>query len=237
VNGMKRLLNCMKDYEVKSLYFSDSIGSFGMTSPRENCSTIWLTENPNQDPGSDYGIQKRFCRDLLHEYSINHGFDNRFVIIPGVLHLEATWAGGTTEYALDAIRAAIDGKPYVSPVSLETKLPMIHVDDLVNGMVALMHAPVERFEGERARCRGVCLAGFSFTPQELFDVIRQEYPDFIASYCPEVSPNVTRFSVTWPDSLDSSEAKEIINFESQKSFEETIHEIIQAHQARLEMRN
>jgi threonine 3-dehydrogenase len=234
VNGMKRLLACMKEYEVKSLFFSDSIGSFGITSPRENCSTLWLAENPNQDPGSDYGVQKRFCRDLLHEYSINHNFDTRFVIIPGVLHLEPTWAGGTTEYALDAIKAAIDGKPYVSPVSFDTKLPMIHVNDLVNGMVALMSAPVERFQGERALCRGVCLAGFSFTPQELFDVIRQEYPDFVASYCPEVSPHVTRFSVTWPDSLDPTEAKEIIDFESVKSFEETIREIIRAHRSRLE---
>jgi threonine 3-dehydrogenase len=231
VGGMDKLLKCMKEFEIKTIYFSDSIGSFGETSPRENCYANWLSENPNQDPGSDYGRQKRLCRDLLHFYSLNHGFDSRFVIIPGVLHLEPYWAGGTTEYALDAIQAALERKEYISPVDLNTSLPMIHVSDLVKGMIALMLAPADKFT-DRASCRGVCLAGFSFTPNELFAVIRQYYPDFSASYSAEISPNVTKFSLMWPNSLDPNEAKEFLNFESVISFEETIRQIIQAHQQR-----
>lgn len=229
---MERLLRCMKDFGVKTLYFSDSIGSFGASSPRINCYTTWLSEFPDQDPGSDYGIQKRLCRNLLHEYATHHGFDTRFVIIPGVLHLEPTWAGGTTEYALDAIKAALENKPYESPVSFETKLPMIHVSDLVDGMVALMQAPPDLF-ANRPTCRGVCLAGFSFAPNELFRIIREYYPEFQASYNPDISPNVTKFSVTWPDSLDPTEAKDIIQFEPKRSFEDTIREIIEAHQSRV----
>lgn len=230
---MERLLRCMKDYNIKTIYFSDSIGSFGITSPRENCPTNWLAENPEQDPGSDYGIQKRLCRNLLHEYASNYNFDTRFIIIPGVLHCESSWAGGTTEYALDAIQAAIDNKHYNCPVPLDTKLPMIHVDDLVCGMVALMQAPSEIFDS-RVNCRGICLAGFSFTPNELFSLILNYYPNFTASYDPNISPNATKFALTWPDSLDAQEAFDLIHFRASKTFENTIHDIIQAHQKRLQ---
>jgi threonine 3-dehydrogenase len=231
VGGMDKLLRCMKEFEIKTIYFSDSIGSFGASSPRENCSAGWLSENPSQDPGSDYGVQKRLCRDLLHDYSLRQGFDSRFVIIPGVLHLEPNWAGGTTEYALDAIQAAVEGRQYISPVDLDTSLPMIHVSDLVKGMVALMQTSPDRF-ADRPSCRGVCLSGFSFTPNQLFAVIREYYPDFSASHSPQISPNVTKFSLMWPDSLDPNEAKELLNFEPVISFEETIRQIIDAHRQR-----
>ena len=47
------------------LIFTDSIGSFGKSAPRENCPANWLVANAEQDPGSDYGRQKRGCRDLM----------------------------------------------------------------------------------------------------------------------------------------------------------------------------
>jgi nucleoside-diphosphate-sugar epimerase len=59
-----------------------------MSSPRHDATARWLMENPDQDPGSDYGVQKRECRDLLHVYASQHGFDSRFIIIPGVLHTQ-----------------------------------------------------------------------------------------------------------------------------------------------------
>lgn len=61
-----------------------------MLSPREGATAQWLMEHPDQDPGSDYGIQKRECRQLLHEYADLHQFDARFIIIPGVLHTQVT---------------------------------------------------------------------------------------------------------------------------------------------------
>ena len=91
VEGMKRVLECMKECDVKKIYFSDSIGSFGTQAPRYGATAGWLADHPTQDPGSDYGVQKRMCRDLLHEYADKYNFDTRFLIIPGVLHTQATW--------------------------------------------------------------------------------------------------------------------------------------------------
>ena len=66
-------------------------------------------ENPTQDPGSDYGEQKRACRELLDEWATRDGGDPRIPILPGVLHGEPVWGNGTTEYALDAMLAAARG--------------------------------------------------------------------------------------------------------------------------------
>mgnify|MGYP001219280070 CR=1 FL=1 len=44
------------------------------------------------------------------------------------------WGGGTTEYALEAIKCAAARGAYECPVALHTTLPMILADDLIAGM-------------------------------------------------------------------------------------------------------
>ena len=65
----------------------------------------------------------------------------RFAVLPGVLHSAAVWGGGTTEYALEALQAAANGKSYICPIDPDATLPMIYVDDLMRGLVALQDAP------------------------------------------------------------------------------------------------
>ena len=101
VNGMERILNAARKYNVGRVLFSDSIGSYGYESPR-NVGARWLVENPTQDPGSDYGRQKRLCRNLMRDFVLESPSkrSSRFAVIPGVLHTDPTWGAGTTEYAL-----------------------------------------------------------------------------------------------------------------------------------------
>ena len=65
--------------------------------------------------------------------------DPRFAVLPGVLHSNAVWGNGTTEYALDALLAAPHqestlGLPtsdaYICPVDPDVRMPMVYVDDL-----------------------------------------------------------------------------------------------------------
>jgi threonine 3-dehydrogenase len=42
----------------------------------------------------------------MDAFARDHGGDPRFAVLPGVLHSEAVWGNGTTEYALDALLAA-----------------------------------------------------------------------------------------------------------------------------------
>jgi hypothetical protein len=98
VNGMSRILSAMSVHpNAKRILFSDSIGSYGSSSPREGASARWLLDNPTQDPGSDYGRQKRECRELIRDWAAAKGErSSRFAVIPGVLHTDASWGAGTT---------------------------------------------------------------------------------------------------------------------------------------------
>ena len=68
VKGMENILKCCEENNVRQVCFSDSIGSFGAKSPRADATAAWLTENPGQNPGSEYGSQKRRCRNLMRQF-------------------------------------------------------------------------------------------------------------------------------------------------------------------------
>lgn len=114
--GMRRLVLAMTRAGLSPatrLCFSDSIASFGATSPRRDASARWLVENPEQDPGSEYGRQKRVCRDILAATP----FDTRWAVLPGVLHTYPVWGGKCAPPILPAAplpssRAAFQHTPH-----------------------------------------------------------------------------------------------------------------------------
>jgi len=58
VKGFERLIRAMdkaKMPETTKICFSDSIGSYGRSAPRNEATADWLVANPTQDPGSEYG--------------------------------------------------------------------------------------------------------------------------------------------------------------------------------------
>jgi nucleoside-diphosphate-sugar epimerase len=227
VGGMENVLQVMRESKVRNMIFTDSIGSFGGTSSRENCTARWLAENPTQDPGSDYGVQKRACRELMRDFTERDGGDTRFAVIPGVLHTDAMWGSGTTEYALEVLKATVEGKPYACPVDPDVKMPMIFSDDLIRGLMALQAAPrsdIQEPEG------GYAMAGFSFSAAELFEEIERHGFDIQATYEPD--SNMNKFAYLWPDALSPVEAKRDLGFSSKVGLTHTISRILRAHAAR-----
>jgi nucleoside-diphosphate-sugar epimerase len=93
---MRSVVGAMRAHRVRKILFTDSIGSFGAAAPRQNCAARWLTEHPEQDPGSDYGRQKRGCREVLSEFAASANGDPRWAVLPGVLHAEPVWGNGNS---------------------------------------------------------------------------------------------------------------------------------------------
>eukprot|EP00750_Incisomonas_marina_P031518 INCI8222.1.p1 GENE.INCI8222.1~~INCI8222.1.p1 ORF type:complete len:379 (+),score=48.61 INCI8222.1:131-1267(+) len=230
VGGMERLLTCCVRNGVERVCFTDSIGSFGHTAPRVDAPARWLVENPAQDPGSDYGRQKCECRELLSTFSKKYGLDTRWAVVPGVLHTDTRWGGGTTEYAMDAVKAAVEERVFECPVPLDATLPMIHVSDLVAALIKLQSAPRSQLRAPEA---GYCIRGFSFSPRDLFRILKAEYfPKFSFKVPPEDSTEQTPaavFANTWPDSIDGTAAAHDLEFTSQRTFKETLSMIVDAH--------
>lgn len=227
VNGMRNVLWAMYEARIKKIMFTDSIGSFGASAPREDCTARWLTENPLQDPGSDYGRQKRAVRRLLREFW-RYGGDPRWAVLPGVLHTEAAWGKGTTEYALEALLAAAKGEPFVCPVDPDVLLPMVAVDDLMRGLLSLQDAE-ERSLVEPER--GYAIPGFSFTANELFDEIRLHRPNFQVTYDPD--PNMSKFANLWPNTLSIKEPLRDLGYEPRVELREFVFKALMAHQLRM----
>ncbi|CAE7210591.1 Tdh [Symbiodinium natans] len=206
INGMRNVLWAMYEARVKKILFTDSIGSFGST-----------------DPGSDYGRQKRGVRRLLQEFWRSGG-DPRWAVLPGVLHSEPTWGHGTTEYALEALLAAancLSGKQ-----ETDVRVPMIYVDDLIRGLLALQDAPESSLQEPE---RGYAIPGVSFTAEELFKEIRFHVPNF--QYQVELDANMNTFAKLWPDKLSTAEPWRDLSYAPSVGFRDMVFKILIAHRA------
>ena len=97
--------------------------------------------------------------------------------------------------------------------------------------MALQEAPESKLlEPER----GYAIAGFSFTPEQLFREVRLHFPNFRTRR--ETNPNVELFANLWPDSLDPSAAMRDLGFEAFVGLEEAVRMIVGAHRERLDAR-
>jgi len=236
VGGMSKVLDAMGEVGARRICFTDSIGSFGADAPRTGASARWLTEHPAQDPGSDYGRQKRACRELMADFAARSGGDARFAVLPGVLHSNAVWGNGTTEYALDALLAAPHqasrlglptGEAYVCPVDPDVRLPMVFSDDLMRGLVALQEAPEAKLAEPQ---RGYALPGLAFTPNELFAEIRRHHPGF--GFRVKLDDNMNKFANLWPDDLDSEAPRRDLGYAPQVGLADLVTSVLSVHEAR-----
>ena len=236
VGGMGKVLDAMKEVGARRICFTDSIGSFGASAPRRSATARWLHDNPGQDPGSDYGRQKKACRELMAHFAREHGGDPRFAVLPGVLHSEAVWGNGTTEYALDALLFAPHqqtklGLPvsgaYVCPIDPDVRLPMIFVDDLMRGLIALQEADEAKLSEPE---RGYCVPGLSFSPNELFAEIRRHHPGF--GYRVELDDNMNKFANTWPDELATAEPLRDLGYAPQVGLSDMVGKVLGSHEQR-----
>ena len=221
VNGMEHILQAMRAFNVPRICFSDSIGSFGGDAPRELASASWLVSNPTQDPGSDYGVQKRKCRELMCDFVKEnpHQRSCRWAVIPGVLHSDPTWGAGTTEYALDAIKCAMEGETFECPILENQYLPMIWRDDLIRGLYALTIANKNDLIEPDG---GYAMSGLSFTPQELFAEIKKRNNAFTYQVEKDEEKLLSEssaavFARLWVDSLSPTEAQRDMGFKSEKT--------------------
>jgi len=236
VGGMANVLHAMAQVGARRICFTDSIGSFGADAPRRGATARWLIENPAQDPGSDYGRQKRRCRDLMAAFARDHGGDSRFAVLPGVLHTEAVWGNGTTEYSLDALLAAPHqvtrlglptGDAFVCPVDPDVRMPMIFVDDLMRGLISIQEADASVLVEPQ---RGYCIPGLSFTPNELFAEIRKHFPGF--GFRVELDDNMNKFANLWPDQLATKEPLRDLGYSPEVGLADAVSRILAAHDAR-----
>ena len=143
VGGTVCVLEAARDFELK-VYAPSSIAVFGPDAPK-----IAPQKTP-LNPTTMYGKTKVTGEILAMNYWKQYGVDVRGIRYPGLISWKAPAGGGTTDYAVDIFRAAIEHGHYECFVREDTRLPMMYMDDAIRGTISLMDAPSENLGSSRA---------------------------------------------------------------------------------------
>ena len=194
LNGLKNVLEVAAEEKLK-IFWPSSIAAFGPTTPKEN-----VPQNTILEPTTIYGVAK-VAGELLCQYYFNrYGVDVRSLRYPGLNGWKADPGDGTTEYAIHIFYAALNEVKYVCPLKPGTYLPMMYMDDAINGTIQLMEADPDKLTVRTS----YNFSGISFSPDELVLEIKKLSPNFQVTY----EPNHTqKIADSWPKTIDDSRAR------------------------------
>jgi threonine 3-dehydrogenase len=198
--NMQSLLNVLEIAKNNQLrvFYPSTIAVFG-----EHFNQ-YLTENDAPlFPSTVYGISKAAGENWCAYYRQKYQVDVRSLRYPGVIGWQSLPGGGTTDYAIDIFHQLIQTQSYTCFLSENRCLPMIYMDDAIRATIELMNAPVENIKLNIA----YNLAGFSFTPAQLFKSIQENMqkrqPNQILKidYQPDFRDQI---AATWPFVIDDT---------------------------------
>jgi nucleoside-diphosphate-sugar epimerase len=196
VESLRNVLTAAREFGSR-VFFPSSIAAFGASTPRVDTPQVTV-----QRPSTMYGVTKVAGELLCDYYAAHFGVDVRGLRLPGLISYVARPGGGTTDYAVEMLRAAALGERYCCFLAPQTRLDMMYMPDAVAAIMQLMAADPERLRHRNA----YNVTAMSVTPAELAAQIRARAPGFMVDY--RVDPLRQSIADSWPESLDASAARE-----------------------------
>lgn len=195
VDGLRNVLDLARARGLQ-VFWPSSIAVFGPEVPRHR-----TPQEVALNPTTIYGITKVTGEMLCAYYAERFGVDVRALRFPGLVSYSAPPGGGTTDYAVEMLRAAAAREDYTCFVRADTRLPMMYMPDAIQATLELMDAAPERV---RLR-RGYNVAAVSFSAEALAEAIRRHVPGFTCRYEPDVRQAIAD---SWPASIDDARARD-----------------------------
>jgi len=214
MNSLFHVLNLAKGGTIKKIFWPSSIAVFGPTTPRENTPQHTICE-----PTTVYGITKQVGERWCEYYYNKYGVDVRSLRYPGIISHKAMPGGGTTDYAVEIYHQAIKNGTYECFLSKDTNLPMLFMDDAIKATTSLMAAPAKDLTIRSA----YNLSAISFTPQQIFESIKKQLPEFLITYKPDFRQAIAD---SWPSSIDDSVARKDWNWKHNYNLEKMTSEML-----------
>lgn len=196
MNGLSNVLDLAREGHIQRMFWPSSIAVFGPNTPKNGTPQRTIME-----PTTVYGITKVAGESWCEYYHKRYGIDIRSVRFPGIIGHKSEPGGGTTDYAVHIFHEAVKNSYYDCFLSKEAELPMMYMPDATKAVLELMAAPEDNI-GLRTSYN---IAGFSFTPDILAEVVKKRIPDFTIDYTPDYRDKIAK---SWPSSLDDSMARE-----------------------------
>ena len=196
------------------IFWPSSIAAFGPHTPAVDTPQLTV-----MDPTTVYGISKQAGERLCEYYFTKFGVDVRSIRYPGIISYKSPPGGGTTDYAIAIFHAAKRGERYECFLSAETVLPMIYMPDAIRATIELMEAPMTQI---RVRS-SYNVAGISFNPRELAEVIKCKVPTFEIDYKPDFRQAIAE---TWPQSIDDTYARADWGWKARIGLDEMVSDML-----------
>ena len=196
--NMMALLNVLElgvEMKLAQVYWPSSIAAFGPNTPTTNTPQYTI-----MDPSTVYGMSKMVGELWCRYYFDRYGLDVRSLRYPGIISFKTPPGGGTTDYAIEIFHAAVKGEKYSCFLGPNTSLPMMYIDDAIRATLELMEAPKEKIKNRTS----YNLAAISFTPEEIANEIKKQFPAFTWDYKPDFRQKIAD---SWPRSINDAEAR------------------------------
>ena len=195
VDGLRNVLEAARTRGLK-VFWPSSIAVFGPDVPHHDA-----PQEVALNPTTIYGVTKVTGEMLCAYYARKFGVDVRSLRFPGIVSTSAPPGGGTTDYAVEMLRAAAKDDAYTCFLRADTTLPMMYMPDAIQATLALMDVRPERVKLRR----GYNVAAVSFAPHDLASAIAQHVPGFACIYEPDVRQTIAD---SWPASIDDARARD-----------------------------
>lgn len=225
--NMGGLLNALETArECKAQFFTpSSIGAFGPTTPKDQ-----TPQDTIMRPTTMYGVNKVAGELLADYYHHKFGVDTRGLRFPGLISYVAPPGGGTTDYAVEIYYDAVEKGKYTSYIDKGTYMDMMYMPDALNAIVDLMEADAAKLIHRNS----FNVSAMSFDPEEIAASIAKFIPGFKITY--KVDPARQKIAESWPNSIDSTAAKQEWGFKFDFDLDKMSKDMIDKLQQKLRLR-
>jgi nucleoside-diphosphate-sugar epimerase len=137
---------------------------------------------------------------LIDYYNNKFDLDIRSLRYPGIISFDTKPGGGTTDYIIEMIQSLKNEKEYTCFLNKNTKLPMLYIDDAINGTIKYMSINKINLRVKDA----YNITGFSITPFELEKKLNELGCSAKVIYNSDFRQDIAD---TWPKEIDDSTAR------------------------------
>ena len=195
MKSFQNIINLSINNGIKKIFWPSSIAVFGTKS-----NLSFVKQDSILNPNTIYGISKLAGERLIDYYNNKFDLDIRSLRYPGIISFDTKPGGGTTDYIIEMIQALKNEKEYTCFLNKNTKLPMLYIDDAINGTIKYMSINKINLRVKNA----YNITGFSITPFELEKKLNELGCSAKVIYNSDFRQDIAD---TWPKEIDDSTAR------------------------------
>ena len=199
---------------VKKIFWPSSIAVFSKES-----NLNYVQQDVIMNPTTIYGASKLACEKVINYFNINDLVDIRSIRFPGIVS-SSTPGGGTTDYIVEMINNIKSKKKYICPISPNTLLPMMHVNDAVDASVKLMSVPRKNININNS----YNISSFETTPDEWKNLICEMGYNLEVDFQPDFRQKIAD---SWPRKIDDKQIRKDLNWKPKFNKIKTLKSVIE----------